>query len=287
MNKMQIMLLEMLKWFHGFCQENGIVYYVIGGTMLGTIRHKGFIPWDDDIDVGIPRADYEKLLANKDYLFKNENRYCLESFRDGKTDFEYPYAKIYDTQTTLIENCRTKTKRGIYIDVFPLDGIGDNKEEAYRNYSHILKKINFLMTRVCTLRKGRAWMKNMAIIISQLIPQFILKNHGLIERIDNICKSRNFETSEYVGCLVGNWGMKEIIPKQYLGTPMLYKFEDTEVYGPEKFDEYLTCLYGNWRKMPPIEKQKSHHNYLFLDLNKSYLDKKNGRTGTVPVVPCA
>ena len=273
MTEIQEKMLDMMKWFHEFCQENEIRYYVVGGTMLGTVRHKGFIPWDDDIDVGIPRADYEKLLANKDSLFKNENRYCLESFRDGKPDYEYPYAKIYDTQTTLVENCRAKTKRGIYIDVFPLDGIGEDKEDAYKNYSHILKKINFLMTRICALRKGRSWVKNMAIIISQSIPQFILNNQKLIEKIDNLCKSRNFDTSEYIGNLVGNWGMKEIMPKQYLGTPTLYRFEDTEVYGPEKFDEYLTCVYGNWRKMPPIEKQKSHHDYLLLDLNKSYFDK--------------
>lgn len=112
MTEIQEKILDIMKWFHEFCQENEIRYYVVGGTMLGTVRHKGFIPWDDDIDVGIPRADYEKLLANKDSLFKNENRYCLESFRDGKPDYEYPYAKIYDTQTTLVENCRQKTKRG-------------------------------------------------------------------------------------------------------------------------------------------------------------------------------
>lgn len=270
MNETQIMMLEMMKWFHRFCQENGIVYYVIGGTMLGSIRHNGFIPWDDDIDVGLPREDYEKLLANKKALFKNEKRYFLESYRDGNPDYEYAYAKIYDTNTTLVENCRMKTRRGIFIDVFPLDGIGENKENAFQNYSHILKQINFLMTRTCALRKNRSWVKNLAIIVSQAIPQFIINNQKLIEKIDVLCKSRSFDTSKYIGNLVGNWGMKEIMPKQYLGSPTLYKFEDTEVYGPEKFDEYLTCVYGNWRQLPPIEKQQSHHDYLLLDLKKSY-----------------
>lgn len=270
MTETQEMMLDMMKWFHRFCQEKGLTYYVIGGTMLGTIRHKGFIPWDDDIDVGVPREDYEKLLANKEAFFKNEKRYSLESFRDGNSDFEYPYAKIYDTNTTLVENCRAKTKRGIYIDVFPLDGIGDNKEEAYKNYRHILKQINFLMTRICALRKSRSWVKNLAIVISQSIPQFIVNNQKLIKRIDALCKSRSFNSSEYIGNLVGNWGIKEIMPKTYLGKPTLYEFEDTEVYGAENYDDYLTCVYGDWRKLPPIEKQKSHHDYLLLDLNKSY-----------------
>ena len=118
-SQLQTMMLDMIKWFHGFCKKNNISYYVVGGTMLGAVRHHGFIPWDDDIDVGIPRRDYERLLNDKELLLLSEERYTIESFRDGNQDFEYPYAKIYDTHTTLIENCRTKTKRGIYIDVFP------------------------------------------------------------------------------------------------------------------------------------------------------------------------
>lgn len=270
MSETQVLMLDMMKWFHRFCQKKGITYYIIGGTMLGAVRHHGFIPWDDDIDVGIPRDDYEILLSNKDALFEGEERYCLESPRDGNLDFEYPYAKIYDTETTLIENCRAKTKRGIYIDVFPLDGIGDSKEEAYKNYNYVLKRINFLMTRTCSLRGSRSWIKNLAIIMSQMIPSTFLNNQKLLKEIDDICRRKSFVKSVYIGNLVGNWGMKEIMPKKYLGIPTLYPFEDTEVYGPEESDNYLTCVYGDWRKLPPIEKQKSHHDYLFVDLHHSY-----------------
>ena len=136
-------LLEMMKWFHSYCEKNEIKYYMIGGTMLGAVRHQGFIPWDDDVDIGVPRNDYNKLLTISKGLKPENSRYIIESYQDMNDDYEYPFAKVYDTSTTLIENKRKQTKRGIYIDVFPLDGIeGSTKEEAIHNYSHLMKKLN-------------------------------------------------------------------------------------------------------------------------------------------------
>lgn len=273
LNEMQSMMLDMIKWFHSFCLKHNIKYYVVGGTMLGAVRHKGFIPWDDDVDIAIPRNDYEKLLANKEIWLKDEKRYFLESYHDGNDDFAYPYAKVYDIQTSLVEKNRHHTKRGIFIDVFPLDGIGPTREDAIINYSTIQKKLNLLFARTLEVKKNRKMVKNVAIVISRLIPSFMLSNHKLIAKIDKLCSVRDFESSNYVGNLVGNWGIKEIMPRQYLGTPTLYRFEDTEVFGPENYDDYLTNVYNNWRQLPPIEKQKSDHNYLFVDLHKPYVQK--------------
>ena len=270
LNEMQIMMLDMIKWFHSFCLNNNIKYYVVGGTMLGAVRHKGFIPWDDDIDIGIPRKDYDRLVKDKDLLFKNEKRYFLESYLDENRDFEYPFAKLYDTQTTLVENCRCHTKRGIYIDVFPLDGIGSTKEEALLNFSPIQKRVNFLNTRICEIRKSRKFYKNIAILIARLIPNFILSNHKLIDNINSLCSKRDFDNSVYVGNLLGNWAKKEIMPKAYFGEPTLYDFEDTKVYGPEDFDNYLRNVYNDWRKLPPVEKQVSHHDFIYMNLHESY-----------------
>ena len=271
-SEMQSMMLDMIKWFHEFCRINGIDYYVIGGTMLGAARHHGFIPWDDDIDVGIPRKDYERLLNEKKILFKNEQRYCLESYRDKNADFEYSYAKLYDTNTTLVENCRLRTKRGIFIDVFPLDGIGSDREDALQNYSKIQKYLNFLMTRTCEIRKSRKFIKNVAIIISRLIPNSLISNNKIISKINNMCASRDYEGSAYVGNLVGNWGKKEIMSRSFFGKPTLYDFEDTKVFGPENYDDYLKNVYNNWRQLPPLDKQVSQHDFLLLDLHKSYID---------------
>lgn len=267
---LQSKLLEMLLWFHEFCKKNKIRYYVVGGTMLGTARHAGFIPWDDDIDVGIPRKDYDRLLQKKDEYLSSEKKYTFESYLDGNKDFEYRYAKLYDKTTTLVENKRVRPIRGIFIDVFPLDGIGDNKDDAIRNYAHIKKLINNLTVKTCAIRRGRSFIKNAAVAITYLIPHRFFNIHRLIEKIDRECSKRDFDSCEYVGNLVGNWMEKEIMPREFFGRPKLYKFENIEVYGVEDYDKYLENLYHNWRQLPSIDKRKSEHDYIQLDLNKSY-----------------
>lgn len=265
MNELQSRLLDMLKWFHMFCEKNGLQYYVLGGTMLGAVRHQGFIPWDDDIDVGLPRDDYEKLkqLMN-DTTF--ENRLILEEPFKNK-DFIYPYCKLYDTSTTLIENAKRKVKRGIYIDVFPLDGIGNTEMESKRNYKKIKKLKTLVTLKVVGFRHGRKFYKNVGVALFRLVP---LNPGRLLKELVNECSKYPYNKYAYCGNLVGNWG-GEIVPRSVMGTPALYKFETIEVYGAEKADEYLTSLYGDWRKLPPIEKQVTQHDYVELDLRRSYL----------------
>ena len=113
--------------------------------------------------------------------------------------------------------------------------------------------------------------KNLAIIVSRCVPGFIINWKNEIEKVNDICKSRPYNDYKYVGNLLGNWHEKEIAKREWFGIPKLYEFENLKVYGVEKPDEYLTSLYGDWRKLPPKENQKTHHDYLFIDLNKSYL----------------
>ena len=270
LNELQTMLLEMLAWFHGFCQKNKIRYYILGGTMLGAIRHGGFIPWDDDIDVGIPRKDYEKLLRNKEEYLADEPRYVFESYLDGNKDFEFEFTKLYDTTTTLIENRRTRICRGIYIDVFPLDGIGDSKEEACSNYAPIKHLLDIYAIMTCTLRKGRSIYKNLAIILSYIIPRRFLCLNQLVRHINTLCAQRDFDSHEYVGNLMGTGRYKDIMPRMYFGEPTLYKFESLEVYGVQDYKSFLTNVYGNWEQLPPLSKRKSEHGFLYINLKKAY-----------------
>lgn len=264
---LQAKLLEMLKWFHTFCEEHHLRYYVLGGTMLGAVRHRGFIPWDDDIDVGMSRKDYKKL---QQLLTNKPGKYILE-YPGLKEDYFYPISKLYDTTTTLVENTKNHIKRGIFLDIFPLDGLGNSLEAAQHNYRPISKKLNLLLARTTGMRTGRKWTKNMAVILARAIPDFLLDNQKLLLSIDSLCQQRDFDACAYGGNFLGAWRFKEVMPREIMGKPTLYTFEDMQVYGAQDYNGYLTHLYGAWQQLPPKEKQITHHDFIELNLDKSYL----------------
>lgn len=263
-------LLNMLDWLDSFLNQNSINYYVIGGTMLGAVRHGGFIPWDDDIDVGLPRPDYDRFIT----LFKENEKYILETPYEGNSGFLYTYSKLYDKHTTLIERQRNSIKRGIYIDVFPLDGLGNTYDEAYNIFSNVDRHNMLLMTRTCALRKQRNWKKNAAIVLGRMIPEFILNTKKLSLKVDSLCKEKNYYDCQFVGNLNGTYREREIINKRIFGIPTEYKFENIIVKGPEKADEFLTQIYHDWRKLPPVDKRGVQHDFIYCNLNEPYLEEK-------------
>lgn len=273
MTEMQNRLVAVFDWFHKFCVEHNLRYYMLGGTMLGAVRHQGFIPWDDDIDVGMPRKDYEKFLV----LTKNKKygNFVVEGIDTVENDFFYGYAKIYDTKSTLIENNRYRIKRGLFVDVFPLDGVSNEKNDTDRYVDAIYARYNLLVARTCAFRKERKWYKNVFVFVARLIPNFIIDNKKLMLSIDDMCRQRDYDDCSIVGNLYGAWGKKEVMEKDIFGNPSIYKFEGIEVYGAEDYERYLTRLYGNWRQLPPKEKQVTHHDFLLCDISNSYLESEN------------
>lgn len=262
-------LLEMLQWFHRQCEKNGLRYYIVGGTMLGAIRHQGFIPWDDDIDVAMPRKDYMAFVQK--YSKESHTPYIVEYPQDSNLDYSYVFAKIYDTRTYLVEHLRHFVKRGLYIDVFPLDGIGDTCEVAYKNYQPILRNLRLHDMITCAFRNNRKWYKNLSIIFGRGISPLFVSERFLNNKINYLCAQRDFDRCEYVGNLVGNWGIKEIMPRSFFGMPKKYVFEGISVLGVENPDEYLKALYNDYMTLPPMEKRASHHDYVEFDLKRSFL----------------
>ena len=274
MNEQKACLLEMMNYFHALCIKHNLRYYAVGGTMLGAARHEGFIPWDDDIDVGMPRKDYD--LFAQCMNAEKDCKYVLETQASYDESFTYPYSKLYDSTTTLIENKNKELIRGVYLDIFPLDGAGNNQKDYEQFFNKIMRKKNYLNVRNMVVSNKRSVWKNGLIILSHLLPKSLFSEKKLCSDITNLCKKKDFDSCVYGGNLVGAWGWKEIMQTGFFGTPRLYKFENTEIYGVEKYDEYLTALYGNWRQLPPAEKQVSHHDY-YLDLKTPYSLYKNSR----------
>ena len=268
MTQRQEKLLAMITFFHRFCVEHGVRYYAVGGTCLGAVRHQGFIPWDDDIDVGVPRTDYDRLKSLAKEMAET-SQYRLE-FPLENEDYTCAYAKLYDTTTTLIEKAKKPVKRGIYIDVFPLDGLGDEQSHM-ANFKKVDFKLKCLYTRICSPSKDRPWYNNLAILCSKLIPACLLGKKKLIKDIEKLSKANDYESSAYVANLTGAWHEREIMKREWMGNPTLANFENTQIFIPENVDAYLTKMYRNYMQLPPEEKRCSHHDFLYENLNESYL----------------
>lgn len=252
-------LFEMMNIFHNICSTHSINYYMVGGTMLGAIRHQGFIPWDDDMDLALPRKDYEKLLNLPKSVWPS---YIQINSPINTSNHPYAYSKLNNTGTTLVEDVGKGFVQGLNIDIFPLDGAGNSKKSAVKHQARIARlKMCLYITHFTNYKNKPLW-KNPLIRVIRLVGsrhwQMLIKNGLLIFDFDSSC---------YVGNLVGLWGRKEIMPREYFGQPTLYRFGESEFYGPEKYDKYLSCLYGDYMKPPPIEKQKSHHKIKYLNLD--------------------
>lgn len=270
MNELQSKLVDMLAWFHKFCEENELRYYIIAGTMLGAVRHGGFIPWDDDIDVGMPRSDYEKL--RKLSLEQPKIKYMFEYPSLANTEYPFLWAKLYDTTTTLVEKQKYTIKRGIYIDIFPLDGIGNSMNEAIKNYEPIKRSTNLNFMISCSVLKRRKWYKNCLILIGGSIASLVVNKPKLAKKIDDSCKRFDFDSCKIVSNLMGGAHEKGLVKREYFGKPTEIKFENLTVYGLENPDLYLKSMYGDYMKLPPKEAQISYHDSEILDLNNGYLE---------------
>lgn len=265
LKKMQNRLYNLFKSFDLICSEYGLRYYMLGGTMLGAIRHEGFIPWDDDIDVGMPREDYLKFIS----ILKSKelSNIDLKVGYESK-DLIFPYSKLLDSNTTLIENRLDGIVEGIYIDIFPLDGLGNKK---------LLHKIHYyehFFLQGCLYykqepKKRKNLLKN---ILQKLVG--IVSIETIVKRLNQIEIKHTFDNSLYVGNLSGNWGYREIMEKNIYGTPVKNKFEDTLFFGVEDPEAYLTSLYGDYKALPPIDKQVTHHDYIYINLDLPYKSYK-------------
>lgn len=253
-------LLLMLKQFHEVCVANNLTYFIVGGTLLGAVRHKGFIPWDDDIDVAMPRDDYNKLKENYERLLPTG----LEvKYYENTSKSPMHYMKLIDSNTTLIENEYRNYYEGVYIDVFPIDGTTGVKKEITKRKRKAQIYSSLILNQCYT--DGRYGIRKIYGYFAKIFD--INKLHN---KLEDVITKIPYDSSDIVGSFLGSYGMREFVPKDYFGEPVKYKFEDSEFFGPEKYDAYLKAIYGDYMKLPPVEKQINKHQYYYVSLNESY-----------------
>ena len=261
LQEIQSVNLEMMKDIHAFCVEKGIHYSLAYGTMIGAVRHKGFIPWDDDIDIMMTRPDFERF--SKEY--KNNKGYVLSSVYDDDTYVNY--TRVYDTHTWV--TCCPKSAKyptGIWIDVFPIDCISDDDAESRRQF----QQMRHLTTAVVKWRKNLTRLERPGMIgkLKSVIrrSQLLLFNRGSFpywhQRICDLCKEHSFGSTSRCSslvCVEANKNDKqEIFPVEDFKEYILMPFEDQQFYVASGYDHILRTIFGDYMQIPPKEKQISH-----------------------------
>lgn len=264
----QKLLIKLLELFHSICEENGLVYNIFGGTMLGAVRHKGIIPWDDDIDVTMPRPDYNRFISLIRGKYKGQ--FVIHTYPDK--NYIYPYAKFGLFGTLLIENIvkHPYNMLTLNIDVFPNDGYPID-ETIFKSYNTceraiILMTYN-LMPRKNILKRAFLEIKKRKYMNNGI--EFYLKKQ--IEMF-----SSNPEDSEYIVCQGAGWGKRGKLKRDLYYDRILYDFNNIKVWGIRNYDEHLKSLYGDYMTPPPPEKRINPHNASLFISDKIYKEYLEG-----------
>ena len=263
LRKLQLVERDILKQIIELCEKHGLRYYLMGGTFLGAVRHQGFIPWDDDIDIGLPRADFEKFWEIAQMELQAPLGYV--HFRTSERHI-YCNPKVYNYNTRVIDRSGvTEKETYAWIDVFPLDGMPGNSF-LRKLYGFYLLFLRFLFVYsqfdkiVAVSLKNRVWYEQILVNIGKVVKfDKILNTRKLMEKIDRALKRFDYETSAYVGNFMGAYRMKEVFPKKYYDETADYVFEGMLCKAPKDYDAILTQMYGDYM-VPPEEDLRNKHN---------------------------
>lgn len=263
LNETQSYIMHVLSSLIAILDELKVPYYLQGGTMLGSVRHRGFIPWDDDVDLGIPRESYERLL--KEIPGKLPANLELRTYWD-ETDHHYYFARIVDTRYQIRRMGSLEERlENIWVDLFPLDGMPNGK--ILRQWHKLrltfvrLKYHLSCFEKVNIKRPGRPLIERIIIRFAMLTRVGKWFNtRKQLDKMDSLLKKFPPEQSEWLVNFMGqtSYRFNELFPKEIYGEGKLYPFENMLLVGPEHYDEYLKSLYGDYM-VPPEEKDRNAH----------------------------
>ena len=255
------------------CDDHDLKYYMLGGTMLGAVRHGGFIPWDDDIDLGMPRRDYEKFLEIAPDLLPQNMR--VVNYRNDPA-YQYYITRVQDTDTRVEEERIGNDSRYTCasIDIFPVDGTPNNK---------LLRKIYFFrvlyhraLMSLCykdsiDRKRKRSKKEKLLLWVMERIPvEKLTTPYKQKCAIDKLLRSQSVEKSRYIGNIMGAYRTREIVPKEFYGEGKMFKFEDIELRGMAMEKEYLEFTYGDYMRLPPEDQRKTH--FKILEIHGQKID---------------
>ncbi|MBE0471493.1 MAG: LicD family protein [Methyloprofundus sp.] len=252
-------LLDVLSEFHDFCEMHQLRYYLIGGGLIGALRHKGFIPWDDDVDVAMPREDYERFLALRNELSEGY-KVSIPFQKDGYTN---TMPRVYSTNFKIQQQFIKRFTIGPWIDVFPLDHTFDN---------NFLRKLHFRLVYIFKVLNA-CKLGGVSVLEGRKKARFKLLFYYLLKPVPSLLLSKPFEClqtikrkpSRYVGNLMGRWQEKEIIEKRELSETVALTFENISLKTFRNYNAWLHRVYGDYMQLPPVEQQVPDHYFDVVD----------------------
>ena len=271
MEPLQAKCLEMAEYFVQFCKENDLLCYLCGGGAIGTLRHKGFIPWDDDLDFFMPRKDYEKLAQL--WPQKADSRYQLSKSNENYIDRNL-FITIRDTQTTCIKPYQQDLDipHGLALDVLPLDYYPANG--LSRKKQVIAALVYSLFCAQTIPEKHGGIMKWGSQALLAMIPSKKLRYKIWKKAETEMTKYTKEESDGITELCSGPYYMKKKYPISSFEDALWLPFEETVLPIPVGYDAYLKTAFGDYMTPPPVEKQVAHHDAVLIDLEKSYTHYK-------------
>ena len=267
-HEMQKVELDVLRVLAKICEEQGLDYFLMYGTLLGAARHKGFIPWDDDLDIMMKRPNYEKLLK---YLMEHEEELMPYKLFSNRNNLEYPFmiARFCDTRYQYVGNNEKDCGMGIFVDIYPLDGAGHSWKEVKRNgnYYRFLSSMCFLASRERFFLDHEEYSSKRS--IKQTIIKFplyiIAKALGVkfwFNRLEPLKDKYKYEDCLYVGPTTWQSDYKrDVMKKEWVDSTVFAEFEGEKYRVPLEYKKVLKHKYGNYMEMPPEEKRVATHDY--------------------------
>ena len=261
------LLLQTYKAFASFCADNDIHYYAAGGTMLGAVRHHGFIPWDDDVDVYMKRPEYDRFISLRDRLTGTD----YEIIDPSNAGYYCAMAKFSHRDSTIWEFQAIPFMLGAYIDVFVLDYEDGPRDEVVQQKSNYSRKVNlfYLCSNRHSLKEfGQQlirgyFTKSLWYIFQRL---FLRNIHPILGK--RILRHSNHSHGEWLVAYTGTSGEKDIFRAEWFADTVSYPFEDTLVDVPIGYDAFLKAMFGDYMVYPSIEQQSSHHALFYYNLDR-------------------